>query len=55
VVERLEYLNLLKELAEEDIIQVVIDREFPLENIREAHAYVETGRKKGNVVITMES
>jgi len=55
VEERLEYLNLLKELAEKDIIQVVIDREFPLENIREAHAYVETGRKKGNVVITMES
>jgi hypothetical protein len=33
----------------------VIDRTYPLERIREAHAYVDTGRKKGAVVITVQS
>lgn len=51
---RVEDLRFLAELAEEGEFKPVIDRCYPFERIAEAHRYVDTGRKKGNVVITLE-
>ncbi len=41
----------LMRLAEEGALKPVIDRTYPLEEIAAAHAYVDTGRKTGSVVI----
>jgi NADPH:quinone reductase-like Zn-dependent oxidoreductase len=50
---RAEDLRFLAELGRGGVFRPVIDRRYPFERIVEAHRYVDTGRKKGNVVVTL--
>ncbi|WP_159882347.1 NAD(P)-dependent alcohol dehydrogenase [Paenibacillus puerhi] len=45
-------LAFLMELAGNGTLNAVIDRRYPLERLPDAHKYVETERKKGNVIVT---
>lgn len=49
--ETLQQLQILKDLFEKGKLKSVIDKCFPMDMIVEAHRYVDSGRKKGNVVL----
>ncbi len=51
--ERADDMRYLVDLAQRGLYKAVIDRSFPFAQIAEAHAYAETGRKRGTVVVTM--
>jgi len=46
-----EDLLTLQALVASGVIKIVIDRRYALEDVAEAHRYIESGQKKGNVVI----
>lgn len=45
----------LIEIYKEGRLKTIIDRQYPLEKVAEAHTYIEGGHKKGNVVVTIQS
>ena len=47
-------LTFVKDLLDREKFQPLIDRTFPLEKIREAYTYVESGQKMGNVILSFE-
>jgi len=49
--ESIQQLQLLKDLFEKRAFKATIDKTFPMDKIVDAHKYVDTGRKKGNVVL----
>jgi NADPH:quinone reductase-like Zn-dependent oxidoreductase len=53
--ERVEDVQLLAKLAASGEFKPFIDRSYPFDRIAEAHSYVDTGRKRGNVVVTLDA
>jgi NADPH2:quinone reductase len=52
-IDKREELAALDRLVREGKVRPIVDRRYPLERIAEAHAYVEAGHKRGNVVVTV--
>lgn len=52
-VQKTEDLEHLKMLVEENHLKILIDKKYSLNDIVQAHEYVESGKKKGNLIITV--
>ena len=52
--ETIDDLLFIKELVETGVIKPTVDRRFPFQQAADAHRYVESGQKMGNVVITVD-
>lgn len=52
-VDKIAELQFIKDLVEKGKRKPVIDKSFPMERMSEAHAYIDTGRKRGNIVIAV--
>ena len=51
--EKQENLEFIKTMIEEGRLKTIVDKVYPITEIVEAHRYVDTGRKKGNVIISL--
>lgn len=51
--EKIENLQYLSELIKNKKIKTVISKRYSMDDVAEAHRYVETGHKKGNVIINV--
>lgn len=51
--EHRDILEAVVKLAKQGVLRPVIDRSYAFEDMKTAHAYVDSGRKKGNVVISV--
>jgi NADPH:quinone reductase-like Zn-dependent oxidoreductase len=49
-----EQLDGITKLIEDGTIRPVVDRVFPFEQLNDAFAYIDTGRAKGKVVVTLK-
>ena len=52
--ENTDKLKEIGKMVDEGLLKPFIDREYPLEEIVAAHRYVDTGRKRGNVLIDLK-
>lgn len=48
-----EMLEEITQLMEKEALRMVVEREYPMERVVEAHTYIDSGRKKGNVVLVI--
>jgi len=51
--EKREYLETLHSMIADGKLKPVIDKSYPFEELVKAHQYVDSGHKRGNVVITV--
>lgn len=50
-----EMLKTITELLQSEVLKMVMDKEYTLEEIKDAHSYIESGRKKGNVTLSLSN
>ncbi|MCD4761264.1 zinc-binding dehydrogenase [bacterium] len=50
---KIENLQYLSELIKDKKLKTIVDKRYSLDDIADAHRYVESGHKKGNVIITI--